>query len=247
MVRKILIFVLSVACVISCIVTGCTVYDHYHEDSYETGTVIPTEPVEEGGIQDDSNMVSPLDESNQNKALSQNAIGWLKITDADIDDPVQQTTDNEFYLTHDEYDQYSIWGAYFFSCDNNVVEDALDKVTLIFGHSNGNSQHLKFSTLKKFKDISFAQKHQYIDLWIGESKTVWQIFAVCDYPVGEHTIMNVNPNDEDMKNEIALMKQLSYNQYDVDVGTNDKILVLATCSGDDNYDYRFLVCAKRVI
>lgn len=246
MIRKILIFVLSVVCIISCIITGCTVYDHYHEESYTTGTITPVEPVEVVDIQDDLKELSPLEEANQNKPLSQNSIGWLKIPDADIDDPVQQTTDNEFYLNHDEYDKYSIWGSYFFSCDNNVVEDSLDKVTLIFGHSNGNSAHLKFSTLKKFKDVSFAQDHQYIELWIGNTKTIWQIFSVCDYPVGEHTIMNVNPNDKAFEEEVSLMKQLSYNQYNVDVSGDDKILVLATCSGDNNYSYRFLVCAKRI-
>lgn len=245
MVRKIAIFVLSVAFIISCIVTGYTVYDHYHGETYTTGSVISEEEVPVN-IAEESSQKNPLEEANEKKTLSPNAIGWLRVRDADIDDPVQQTTDNEFYLTHDEYDQYSIWGSYFFSCDNNVDVNSLDKVTLIFGHSNGNSAHLKFSTLKKYKDVKFAQSHQYIELWIGNEKTVWQVFSACDYPVGEHTIMNVNPNDSSLADEIALMKQLSYNQYDVDVGVNDKILVLATCSGDNNYDYRFLVCAKRV-
>lgn len=244
--KKIIVIILVIIFIVSGAITGFTLYDYYCGESYTTGSV-HTDSSREVALQTEQEKEpSPLERANQQKLLSENAIGWLRIEDADIDDPVLQAEDNEFYLSHDDYDEYSIWGSYFFSCDNNTSPESLDKVTLIFGHSNGNSAHLKFSTLKKFKDVEFAQKHQYIELWFGDIKTIWQVFSACDYPVAEHTIMNVNPNDSAFQEEIARMKELSYNHYDVPVSEDDNVLVLATCSGEDNYDYRFLVCAKRV-
>lgn len=244
--KKIIVIILVIIFIVSGSITGFTLYDYYCGESYTTGSV-HTDSSREVALQtEQEEELSPLERANQQKPLSENAIGWLRIEDADIDDPVLQAEDNEFYLSHDDYDEYSIWGSYFFSCDNNTSPEALDKVTLIFGHSNGNSAHLKFSTLKKFKDVEFAQNHQYIELWVGDTKTIWQVFSACDYPVAEHTIMNVNPNDSAFQEEIARMKKLSYNHYDVPVSEDDNVLVLATCSGEDNYDYRFLVCAKRV-
>lgn len=244
--KKILVFVLFIIFIVSGAITGFTLYDYYYGESYATGE-IHTDYSDGVSLQTTAEIeMPPLQKANQLKPLSENAIGWLRIEDADIDDPVLQAEDNEFYLSHDDYDEYSIWGSYFFSCDNNTSSESLDKVTLIFGHSNGNSAHLKFSTLKKFKDVEFAQNHQYIELWFSDTKTIWQVFSACDYPVAEHTIMNVNPNDSAFQEEIARMKELSYNHYDVPVSEDDNVLVLATCSGEDNYDYRFLVCAKRV-
>ena len=243
--KKIIVIILVIIFIVSGAITGFTLYDYYCGESYITGSV-HTDSSREVALQtEQEEELSPLERANQQKPLSENAIGWLRIEDADIDDPVLQAEDNEFYLSHDDYDEYSIWGSYFFSCDNNTSPESLDKVTLIFGHSNGNSAHLKFSTLKKFKDVEFAQNHQYIELWFGDTKTIWQVFSACDYPVAEHTIMNVNPNDSAFQEEIARMKELSYNHYDVPVSEDDNVLVLATCRGEANYDYRFLVCAKR--
>lgn len=103
--------------------------------------------------------------------------------------------------------------------------------------------HKKFSVLKYFRDVNFAKEHRYIYLTLGEQQTRWKIFAVADYPIDpSYTI--ANPDDSYFLTEIASMKAYSYNQYATEVGLNDKVLILSTCSGSDNYDTRFIVCAK---
>ena len=39
------------------------------------------------------------------------------------------------------------------------------------------------------------------------------------------------------------MKAYSYNKYEVEVTPQDKILILSTCTGSDQYETRFIVCA----
>ena len=173
---------------------------------------------------------------------------WLRVEGLDINDPVMQAKNNLFYLTHNELGENDRWGCYFFASDNNVLDlKTLDRKLIIFGHSNANATKLRFSTLKLFKDKTFATENQFIYVTINGETTKWQIFAESDYPIDATPLMNVNPNDENFKKEITLLRKLSYNNYtDVHIQYTDKVLYLITCSGDDDYTTRYIVAAKLV-
>lgn len=179
--------------------------------------------------------------------LPNDLAAWLNVDGVDINDPVMQYTDNDFYLDHNELKQPDKWGCYYFSSNNNVSSiDELDRITIIFGHSNGNSKHFKFSVLKSFKDVDFANKNRYMYLTINGETSKWQIFSECEFPTSKVNILDVNPTDEDYRKDILLMEELSYNAYPQDVRYGDKILVLCTCTGDKKYDTRYCVCAKLI-
>ena len=230
---------------------GWKAYDYYHIPAYETGDISDDveEPVSTPSILIPSSNSSESDsepEPTPKPAYSKNTVGYLTVPGVDVtDEPIlQHPTDDDYYLTHNEFDRESIWGAYFVPSEWNVSNvDDMYRVTVIFGHSNGNSMHKKFSVLKYFRDVNFAKEHRYIYLTLGEQQTRWKIFAVADYPIDpSYTI--ANPDDSYFLTEIASMKAYSYNQYATEVGLNDKVLILSTCSGSDNYDTRFIVCAK---
>ncbi len=252
------ISVWTVLLVVICIVLiamigyiGWKAYDYYHIPAYETGNISDDveEPVSTPSILIPSFNSSESDsepEPTPKPAYSKNTVGYLTVPGVDVtDEPIlQHPTDDDYYLTHNEFDRESIWGAYFVPSEWNVSNvDDMYRVTVIFGHSNGNSMHKKFSVLKYFRDVNFAKEHRYIYLTLGEQQTRWKIFAVADYPIDpSYTI--ANPDDSYFLTEIASMKAYSYNQYATEVGLNDKVLILSTCSGSDNYDTRFIVCAK---
>lgn len=220
-------------------------YDYYHMPPYETGVIEDVdEPLPTATPEPEMKEETP--EPTPKPEYSTNTVGFITVPGVDItDDPVlQHPTIDDYYLTHDEYDNYSIWGAYFVPKEWNVSDvDSLYRVTVIFGHSNGNSLYRKFSVLKNLKDVNFAAEHRYVYLTLGDQQTRWKIFAVADYPVDpSYTI--ANPDDAYFMAEIEQMKALSYNQYNVDVGLDDKVLILSTCSGSDTYETRFIVCAK---
>ena len=173
--------------------------------------------------------------------------GWLTVDGLDVNDPVMQWSDNDYYLTHNELGKKSKWGCYYFSANNNTssIKD-LDRKTVIFGHSNGNSTHYRFSVLKKFKDKDFASKYRFLHLTIDGVNSDWEIFSVCDYPIKDTNLLDMNPSDADFKEEVLEMKKLSYNTYNVPIQYKDKILILCTCTGHNEYSTRFLVCAKLV-
>lgn len=177
---------------------------------------------------------------------TENVIGWIEIPGIHINDPLIQYIDNDKYLKYTEYDTQSVWGAYFLNCENSVAGNNLDKVSTIFGHSNGGIPYPKFGYLKLLAEPQNAQRYRTIVVWFGNVKTTWRIFAVGDYPV-ENNYIVTNPDDSTFAWQIEQMKSYSIHQYGVDVSEDDQILILSTCTSSTQLDTRFIVCAKLVL
>ena len=47
------------------------------------------------------------------KSKNPDAVAWLYIPGAEVDDPVMQAEDNGYYLNRDELREYSTWGCYY--------------------------------------------------------------------------------------------------------------------------------------
>ena len=91
---------------------------------------------------------------NSNKRL----IGWLKIDDTNIDYPVMQTTNNEYFLNHNFNQQSDRNGALFLDKDCDVLEPSTNLI--IYGHhmKSGNM----FGTLDKYSSEEFYKEHPVI-------------------------------------------------------------------------------------
>ena len=60
------------------------------------------------------------------------AVAWLYMPGAEVDDPVVQAKDNAYYLQKDENGNYSEWGCYYAHCDNHLSSRSkLDRNTVI--------------------------------------------------------------------------------------------------------------------
>lgn len=268
--KILIISVFTVVVVLLCYI-GYTLFDYHFGTTYQYGTVVANQTNEVNATEEAREQEARLytttttDEQQQrHREVSSNALdifgtqqhlsviptntkAWLSVDGVDIHDPVMQTDNNEFYLTHNELGQKDVWGCYYFTCTNDVSDiQNLDRKTIIFGHSNGATSHYKFSTLKNFKDAEFAQKNQFIHLTINGISSKWQIFAAGDVPVDGDTFMEVNPSDEAFKEEVLKFKQYSYSKFECPVQYGDHIIILCTCTGGKKYDTRFLVCAKLI-
>ena len=172
-------------------------------------------------------------------------VGWLIVDGCEIDNRVFQSWDNETYLRLDEDGKSDVWGCYFLDYINIIDEGKLiDKVSIIYGHSlNDVVESEKFSKLKRYKDASFAAQHPEITFQLMDGTTQWQIFSACDIPV---TIDYIDPNPDDAKYDATLKHMLdnSYVDFGVEVTNQDQILVLSTCTSNENV--RFVVAAKLV-
>jgi len=231
--NKFISSVLSVLLVAALFLTGCSSASAPGESgsSAETTPVATPEPTPEP---------SPLE-----KAYAENndVVGWLTVNGCEIDNRVFQSYNNDTYLRLDESGKYDVWGCYFLDYINVIENGTMtDKVSIIYGHAlddDPNSE--EFSKLKKYKDADFAKANPEITFQLLDGETKWQIFSACDIPV---TIDYIDPNPDEEKYSATLNHMLtnSYVDFGVEVTAEDKILVLSTCTSNENV--RFVVAAK---
>ena len=178
-------------------------------------------------------------------AANSDVVGWLTLDGCEIDDRVMQSTDNNFYLRRNEEGRYSVWGCYFMDFINIHSGSTLyDRVTIIYGHSSGNSANgNKFSKIKRYRDASFAKEHPVITLSLLYREMKWQVFACSDIPITINYI-DPDPSEKAFKETISYLLSHSYVDFGVDVKDDDKILILSTCTSDELVRY---VLAARLI
>lgn len=178
--------------------------------------------------------------------LNNDVVGWLTVDGCEIDNRIFQAADNNKYLRVDEEGNYDVWGCYFLDYINIIEDDSrfTDKVNIIYGHSfEDNSENEKFSKLKRYRDASFAEQHPIIEFEFLNGMSTWQIFSACQIPISIDYI-DPNPDDEKYNKTLIYMLENSFVNFGVDVSTEDQILILSTCTSDENV--RFVVAAVLV-
>ncbi len=182
--------------------------------------------------------------------ISQNpdTVGWLKVPNTVINDSVVQSYNNVYYLRLNEKKEQNIYGCYFadYTCSFGSREE-LSQNTIIYGHSDlkDDTDGPKFSQLLRFTKEEFAKANPYVYFSTLQDQMTWQIFAVFYTDTGMDYIESQFSGGE-FAALVAEAKQKSLYQYDVEVGEEDKILTLSTCTVKygERRDQRFVVMAK---
>lgn len=163
---------------------------------------------------------------------------WIEVPNTNIDYPVVQGKDNDFYLNHDFNKNESSAGAIFVDYKNNIDKD---KNIVIYGHNMRNKS--MFQNLMKFKDEAFWKENSKIILTIGGKRYEYKIFS--SY-ISNANYINLKTNfkseDEYLK-YIDSIKENSIFHRDVDIKSNDRILTLSTCSYEED-DNRMIIYGK---
>ena len=152
---------------------------------------------------------------------------WINVEGTNIDYPVVQGSNNDFYLNHDFNKNYLPAGSIFLDYRNNFEEDSN---SVIYGHHMRNST--MFGQMEKFKDKDFFEENKIITLKTGDSIYEYEIFAigVYDADFGYNRVSFSNEKDfNDFLNKILSKSIYSRNI----VSSKDKIITLSTCS----YEY----------
>ncbi len=181
-------------------------------------------------------------------------VGYIKIDGTDIDYPVVQCDDNEFYLTHNFEKQPEDRGSIYMNYE--CSPDLLDFNTVLYGHNWLDTT--MFSELTKYDDMNYYKEHPLINFDLPSVDMQWKIFAVfitnADENEDDGYIFNyVYPNlgGENFSGYINEVNKRALYKTTVDVNANDKILTLSTCSrkmdtSDYKADARIVIVARLV-
>lgn len=172
---------------------------------------------------------------------NEDTIGWINVNNTNINYPVVQSTDNNYYLTHSYDKKENEAGWVFLDYRNN--KDFTSKNNIIYAHSR--LDKTMFGSLSKvLKQSWYKDKSNHIiRLSTPTEDSLWQIFSV--YVIKEETyyITTSWPSDTEYLDFLNTIKERSKYNFNTELNTNDKILTLSTCYSDTE---RTVVHAKLI-
>lgn len=229
-------------------------YDQWSELKEKNAEVETKKPV-----QDDSPVVIHYDDQNREvpevlekykNLLNKNKklIGWLQIDDTKINYPVMQTTDNEYYLTHNMNQEYDKNGTIFMDKDCDVLKPSTNFI--LYGHNMVSGQ--MFHKLEDYEKKEFCEKHPYINFDTIYETGIYQVMYVFRskvYSEGEITFKYYQFIDafseQEFDSNMQEMAEMSLYDTGVTAQYGDQLLTLSTCDYQEK-NGRFVVVAKKV-
>ncbi len=178
--------------------------------------------------------------------INSDFVGWITVNNTEINYPIVQTTNNDYYLTHTFYKQSNRRGAIFMDYRNS--SDLSDRNTIIYGHHPHDGT--MFQDLTKFRDYDFWQENKYIYINSLNHQYIYEVFAVMPITdVNEfYYIYTDFASDEQFLSFIDECRQRSIYETDTVINADDKIVTLSTCSYETGYNGkgRLVLLCKQV-
>ena len=162
--------------------------------------------------------------------LAQNPdfVAWLRIPGTNVDYPVVQTDNPDYYLNHTFSGKSSVVGTLFSLVDADYA--APGRNIAIYGHHLRSSGEKMFTSLMRYKNPDFYEDNKTVMLDSLYRHREYTIFAVMNMKVGDW-----EPSRTTFSGDAAFMafvnRAKSESLYDtgVEVGADDHILTLITC------------------
>ena len=187
---------------------------------------------------------TPLSSVDFTELVKQNSdtVGWLIVNNTNVNYPVVQTTNNDYYLKHafDKSSNSAGWVYADFRDDFNE----LSKNTVIYAH--GRKDKVMFGSLTNTLKSSWYKNtdNQIIQFSTLKYNTMWQIISIYKIQAESYYITTDFSSDESFMTFADTMLARSIYDFGVEVNEDDKLLTLSTCYNDNGI--RLVVQAKLV-
>lgn len=163
-------------------------------------------------------------------------IGWLYVEDSNIDYPVVQGNDNQYYLHHGADGSENEHGAIFL--DKICRADFSDDQSILYGHNMGDTM---FGDIRKFRDPAEFEKHRNGRLITMTDSYRIEFFALAIVSAFDTVYDVPAPKTQWMD----IIRSNSICLADTELSDEDRYIALSTCS----FDYenaRFLFVGKLI-
>jgi sortase B len=202
-------------------------------------TNIAEEILKEAEIKEDlDNNIISVNFDNLTKT-NKDTIGWLSITNTNISYPVVQSKDNDYYLTHNFYNENSDSGWLFADYRNSF--NNLSQNIIIYGHNR--IENTMFGTLKNLLKEEWYTKDQTIYFNTLNKKMAFKVFSI--YTIkAEDFISTTSYTKEELDTFITKALEKSIYDFNVNMDNTDTIITLYTCT-NNNKD-RIIIHAKKL-
>ena len=183
--------------------------------------------------------------------INEDTVGYIELPGTNIEYPVVQGDDNEYYLHHSIEKEDSTSGTIFVDnrVDLSLGDDSSTTQTStisFFGHHMKNKS--MFHDLMSYKEQSFVDENPY-GVYYSEDGSIYALEVVACYLTSGDTDENIyikNIDDEETLNDyMNYVSENALTKTDVEVKAGDKLVTLVTCSYEHD-NYRCVVLCKAV-
>lgn len=169
-------------------------------------------------------------------------VAYINVRGTNVNYPVVQTSNNDYYLTHAFDKNYNDAGWVYMDFRNN--KNFTDFNTIIYGH--GRLNKTVFGSLKTLLNKSWQNNKDNYILAIStpDINYIYQIFSIYTIPSETYYIQTSFKDDNRRNLWITEMNKRNTSIINSPANINDKIITLSTCLNDDGM--RVVVHAKLI-
>ena len=180
-------------------------------------------------------------------------VGWINIPGTNVNYPVVQGEDNDFYLHHNFNGDEEFAGTIFTDFEGRFGPNEMPNNTILYGHNM--LYRYKFSALSNYgNNIDFLRKTPMVDFNTLYKDNKYKIISVFitntkeeHGEVFDYTNYVYFKNSDEFYNYILEVMDRSRYNTGVDVQYGDELLTLSTCDASTGIDdMRLVIVARKV-
>ena len=160
-------------------------------------------------------------------------VAWLYIPDTNINCPVMQSGDNEYYTRRAVDGSYLYAGSLFM--DYRCSSDFSDFNSVIYGHNMGNGT--MFADIPNYENEEYFMNHSYGWLTTENDVRLIDFFAVAR-TVDTSGLYLADPNFNEWDNQLRNCASI---YKEIEVTESDHLLMLSTCTSAEGNSRTILV------
>jgi len=162
------------------------------------------------------------------QTINPEIIAWLTVYGTNIDYPVAHSPEsNTKYVNTDAMGWYSLSGALFL--DRNCKRDFSDFNSIIYGHHM--EKQTMFGEIGLFADKSYFDARQYGRLYYGGQEHGLEFFALVHTSAHDGAVYRTRVSQREQQEAyLTLLLSTAVNTRNVPVTTDDRLVMLSTCS-----------------
>ncbi len=159
------------------------------------------------------------------QSVNSDVVGWIYCEGTDINYPVLQGEDNDFYLSH-TYDRTENRAGSIFVEALNTPGFA-DSNTIIYGHHMKNGS--MFATLRNWADQEYYEEHPVFWLLTPEQNYQIKLFSGYTTPAASDTYTIFQGPCRELSDYLQTARANSDFRADIETDPNGKYVLLSTC------------------
>jgi sortase B len=161
------------------------------------------------------------------KEQNPDVFGWLVVYGTHINYPLVQSPDNMTYVNTSAEGSYALSGAIFLDSSNS--KDLTDFVNIVYGHNM--EREKMFGEVGLFAQKSYFDDHAYGSLHFGGKDHGLEFVSFIRADAYDTKVFYTGPaTKDDREAYLSLLESLAIQRRELVLGTDDRLVLLSTCS-----------------